>query len=556
MKRSLVLVLVVLTLLAVMALSPAAAVSGDVHYITKVLARGASIHGANGITIDAAGRAYIASALGREIVVLDTRTGQILDRYGVDDGTNGGDDVALGPDGSLYWTDILEGYVWRMAPDGAMTSQWVAPWVNPITFTDDGRLFVGQAFFGDGLFELDPDFASPPELVWHGSGLPGFPEQLNGFDFGPDGWLCAPQPFLGRIVRINVATGELEVIASGLDWPCAVKFDAHGELYAVVQGSGEVIRVDTATGTTSVFVRLVEGLDNLAFDTRGRLHVTHGGNGSVWRILPSGVARRLVRSGMVLPGGIAAMPAPRCRESLYVADLWEMKQFDARTGRCLGVTRQAFSRPSIIEPITVAPCGGDLVLTSWFGNAVQVWDPETASEVAHWDDFLVPMNAISVGGDLIVAELGTHSVVRQRSDGTRSYLAGPLYVPTGLAAAGGDVWAADWYTGLVYQLVDDGVDLAAPLVVASGLVLPEGMAVAKDGALLVVESGAGRVTRIDPVTGTTSEVASGLALGAPASPSMVPTWGFNGITVGARGDIYVTGDVGNVIYRIRAVPVE
>ncbi|MEE4274870.1 MAG: hypothetical protein V2J16_03275, partial [Thermoleophilia bacterium] len=222
MKRCSVLVLVVVTLLAVMALSPAAAVSGDVHYITRVLARGASIHGANGITIDAAGRAYIASVLGREIVVLDTRTGRILDRYGVDDGTNGGDDVALGPDGSLYWTDIMEGYVWRMAPDGAMTSQWVAPWVNPITFTDDGRLFVGQAFFGDGLYELDPDLASPPVLVWSGSGVPGFPEQLNGFDFGPDGWLYAPQPFLGRIVRIDVGTGDLEVVTSGLDWPCAV----------------------------------------------------------------------------------------------------------------------------------------------------------------------------------------------------------------------------------------------------------------------------------------------------------------------------------------------
>ncbi|HSL96411.1 MAG TPA: hypothetical protein VLA35_10935, partial [Thermoleophilia bacterium] len=63
-------------------------------------------------------------------------------------------------------------------------------------------------------------------------------------------------------------------------------------------------------------------------------------------------------------------------------------------------------------------------------------------------------------------------------------------------------------------------------------------------------------TRIDPATGATSVVAEGLALGAPASPSMMPTWGFNGITVGARGDIYVTGDIGNVIYRIRAVPVD
>ncbi len=550
------LVLVVVTLLAVMALSPAAAVSGDVHYITRVLARGASIHGANGITVDAAGRAYIASVLGREIVVLDTRTGRILDRYGVDDGTNGGDDVALGPDGSLYWTDIMEGYVWRMTPDGAMTSQWVAPWVNPITFTDDGRLFVGQAFFGDGLYELDPDLAVAARARLERlrrARLPGAAQRLR---------LRArrvalrapalPGPDRPHRRRAPATSSSSRAASTGPARSSSMR-GACSTPWSTVRVRS--IRVDTTTGATSLHVRLVEGLDNLAFDARGRLYVTHGGNGSVWRILPSGVARRLVRSGMIIPGGIAVLPAPRCRESLYVADLWEMKQLDARTGRYLGVTRQAFSRPSITEPITVAPCGGDLVLTSWFGNAVQVWDPETASEVARWDDFLVPVNAISVGDDLIVAEFGTHSVVRQGSDGTRSYLAAFLYVPSGLAAAGGDLWAADWATGVVWQLVDDGADLATPLVIASGLVLPEGMAVAKDGALLVVESGAGRVTRIDPATGTTSVVAEGLALGAPASPSMMPTWGFNGITVGARGDIYVTGDIGNVIYRIRAVPV-
>ena len=93
-----------------------------------------------------------------------------------------------------------------------MTSQYVAPFVNPITFSDDGRLFVGQAFFGETLYELDPDLVDPPVLVWHGSGAPGFPEQLNGFDFGPDGKLYAPQPFMGRIVRIDVDTAALEVV--------------------------------------------------------------------------------------------------------------------------------------------------------------------------------------------------------------------------------------------------------------------------------------------------------------------------------------------------------
>ena len=220
MKRSLAFFFV-LVLLAALALSQAvAAASDDVEYVTKVLVRGARIHGANGIAIHG-GYAYVGSVIGRDIVVMDARTGQIVDRLGPDDGAAGADDLTFGPDGSLYFTDIIEGRVGRIAPDGTVTWQYVAPFVNPITFSDDGRLFVGQAFFGETLYELDPDLVDPPVLVWHGSGIPGFPEQLNGFDFGPDGKLYAPQPFMGRIVRFDVdapAPGA-EVVATGFDTP-------------------------------------------------------------------------------------------------------------------------------------------------------------------------------------------------------------------------------------------------------------------------------------------------------------------------------------------------
>jgi sugar lactone lactonase YvrE len=446
--------------------------------------------------------------------------------------------------------------VGRIALDGTVTWQYVAPFVNPITFSDDGRLFVGQAFFGETLYELDPDLVDPPVLIWHGSGMPGWPEQLNGFDFGPDGKLYAPQPFMGRIVRIDVDTAVLDVVASGLDEPIAVKFDAMGRLYAVVQGAGDVVRVDVVTGETSTYVHLVEGLDNCAFDARGRLYVTHSNNGSVWRILPSGVARRMVRGGLMAPGGIAAVPGPCGHDWLYVADFWEMKAYDGLSGRYAGVTRQRFVGPSIIGPFTAAPCGDDLVLTSFYTNEVQLWDPATSSEVALWSDFAVPMNAIEFGDGLAVAELGSSGVAWLRGDGSRTHLAGPLYIPMGLAAKGGDLWAADWATGVVWQLVDEGVPLAAALPVAGGLAGPEGLAIDAEGCLLVVESLAGRVARIDPATGAKSVVAEGLTLGMAASPSMPPTWVFNGIAVGARGDIYVTADIRNRIYRIRAVPLE
>lgn len=70
---------------------------------------GAPLHGMNGITKDAAGRLYIASVFGREIVVLNPADGAFIERLGPAQGVLFPDDVAFGPDGSLYWTDIAVG---------------------------------------------------------------------------------------------------------------------------------------------------------------------------------------------------------------------------------------------------------------------------------------------------------------------------------------------------------------------------------------------------------------------------------------------------------------
>ena len=87
---------------------------------------------------------------------------------------------------------------------------------------------------------------------------------------------------------------------------------------------------------------------------------------------------------------------------------------------------------------------------------------------------------------------------------------------------------------------------------AKGLAGPEGLAVDLDGSLLVVESRAGRLSRIDTQTGDVTVMADNLELGAAPAPDMPPTWAFNGVAVGPSGAIYVTGDKANVLYRLRA----
>ena len=53
--------------------------------------------------------------------------------------------------------------------------------MNPITFSDDDRLFVAQCFFDNGLFELDSKGVNEPRTIFSEIGeYCG----LNGMDWG------------------------------------------------------------------------------------------------------------------------------------------------------------------------------------------------------------------------------------------------------------------------------------------------------------------------------------------------------------------------------------
>ncbi len=212
--------------------------------------------------------------------------------------------------------------------------------------------------------------------------------------------------------------------------------------------------------------------------------------------------------------------------------------------------------PGITSPETVSPDGDNLVLSSVFSNTVQVWSPETREVLEEYLDFAVPINAIRFQGDLIVVELGFEAGtcrVTRASDEGRVILvdsADGLVLPVGLAATDDDLWVSDWATGRCIRIIAGGEPLAEPISVATNLSAPEGLAVAPDGSLLVVETGAGRLSSIDLETGEVKTVAEGLLLGAEGAEGYPPTWIFNGVAVGPSGVIYITGDIANVLYRI------
>ncbi|HET8604545.1 MAG TPA: hypothetical protein VFM09_11490 [Marmoricola sp.] len=551
---------VVMAVVALMGLTLAPAATGASStaqrstpgYNTKVIVRGAAIHGANGLAVKA-GKLLVASAMGSEIVKVDRRTGAVLQRIGQGPAVDSPDDVAVGPDGSIYWTDLPAGEVGRLAPDGTVTKQFVGVGVNPIAFSPDGRLFVAQAFYGDGLYEVDPALVKPPRVVIPDSGPAGapWPAQLNGFDFSRSGRLYAPQPFLGRVVRIDPDTGALAVVAKDLPQPpSSVEFDHHGRLFASLV-YGTIVRIDRATGGTTILARIRHAdLDNMVFDGRGRLYVSDSNTGAVYTVTRDGRVRTLVRGGLILPGGLALLRGTTGHRSLFVSDVWNLPEYSPRTGRLLSMDTNSRIAPSITTSWNAAPDGRNVIVSSWMNNEVQIWNPRTDKAVRSYTDFAVPLNAIRYRDSLVVAELGKGDVVRQTPAGTRTVLAAGLKVPAGLAATRGALWVSDYATGKVWQVVAHGDVLGTPRLVAAGLHAPEGMAVAHDGSLLVVQSTIGRLSRINRATGRVTTVAAHLRTGLLGSRAAPPTWAMSSVAVGHHGRIYVSGDRGDVLYRL------
>jgi len=503
-----------------------------------VLVQGAQIRSPNGIKVGQDGNLYVASAMEQAILILDPDTGEILKRLGPEVGVDNPDDLAFGPDGSIYWTDFFRGSVGRLAPDGTTSSQIVAPGVNPVAVAADGSVLVGLAFLGDALYELDPELAAPPVLVAEGLG------GLNSFEFGADGMLYAPVMDTGAVIRIDVDSDpiQIETVAEGLDGPVAVKFDSQGNLFAVA--SPGIVRVDPATGAVEPVAGIPYGLDNFAIDDQDRMYVSLLTEGTIAEVMADGTLRMLGATGLVLPGGLAVLPTAE-GETIYLGDFWMLRQFDGATGAVL-------ADPLGIPGGSVAADGEDLVLTNYFVNVVAVWNPQTGEMSETYFDFAVPLNAIRFQGDLIVVEAGTSSVVR--ADGAdpsqRETIATNLALPAGLATDGDNLWVSDWATGSVWQIAAGGEILPEPKLIAEGLEQPEGMAVTPDGRLLVVETGTGRLLAIDLATGAVSTVAEGLGFDTVAPEGQPPTGIMSSVAVGPSGVIFVTGDAANVVYRI------
>jgi len=507
--------------------------------LVEQIAHGASIGGANGIHFGPDGLLYVASVFGSEILAIDPDSGAVKKRLGRAEGVFGPDDIAFAPDGSFYWTTILTGEVTGFDASGVRkVAGTLTPGVNPITFSDTGRLFVAQCFFGTGLYELDPAGVTPPRSIADDLG-PNC--GLNGMDWGPDGHLYGPRWFANEVVSVDVDTGERRVEATGFKTPAAVKFNSKGELHVMDTADGTVYRVDKGVNTRVATIE--PGLDNFAFDAKDRIFVSSFVEGFVARVEADGTNTKLLPGGLAHPGGITTLTRGGKTE-IVVADFHSIRGFDPLTGAETFAQKSVFGVGEMGSILTIAAEGENLILSSFTDNSVRVWDPTAGKVLRRWDGLAQPVGVVPYAGGIAVALHGSKTVVLL-GGGEPLVLASDLGAPTDLAVLGDALYVSDRERGLVAKIAVAGKSVPLEVLVA-GLQMPEGLG-ESDRGLIVVEGESGQVLLIeDGKSRSIGEVVKG---SPPAAPSQPPAMIVNDAVV-LDGKVFVTGETAHALYRI------
>src|SRR5712672_751684 len=524
------------------------------EYNQQFLVPGSWFHGVHGLAFNKDDQLFAGSVIGQTLYRVQVDSGEV-DRV-IDPPMGMADDIAFADDGTMAWTAFLLGKVYIRKPNGKtieVANGMGGP--NSIAFGKDGRLFVSEVFLGDALYEIDlknvdkPDFKPFPrgELRRIAETLGG----LNGFDIHKDdGFLYGPLWFKGQIVKINLETGAIEVIAEGFKTPAAANIDPQNRdnVYVVDTGTGGVWSVSLTSKAKKLVASLKPGLDNLAFDSRGRLFVTSMTDNGIYLVdKVTGSAKTIVEGRLAIPTDIAVV-TENGREIVHVADVFSYRTVDGQSGAVSDVLRVHGDTHSYPIGLSIGP--KHVLLSSWFSMTVEKIDRQSGKLVATLGEFSAPVDALEANdGTLYVAELGSGNLVKVSPDGkTRSTVVKELRAPVALAQGPGNlIYVTEIAAGAVTQI---DVVTGVRKVVADGLAGPEGIDVGPDGLLYVAEVGQKRVVAIDPATGNKTVIASNLDIGlAPypgGPPALVPT----GVAVGRTGTVYVSSDIRNALYKL------
>ena len=495
--------------------------------------KGAQIAGVNGIHFGPDGYLYAASVAGSDISIIDTENKKIIKRFGLLDGVIGPDDVAFNSKGEFYWTSILTGEVAGFDADGnKVIAGNLGIGVNPITFSDDDRLFVAQCFFDNGLYELDPTGESEPRIIFNE--IDEFCG-LNGMDWGPDGRLYGPRWFDNSIVSVDVDKGEIREEVSGLNVPAAVKFNSLGELFILDTGEGKVVKF--SKGVKSDFATVELGLDNLAINSDDEVFVSSYSEGNILKVAPNTI-EEILPGGISHAGGIAILG-----EDIVVADIQSVKAYSTKDASESWSYRNVFRVSPHGANTAVSSFDNYVLLTSWLDNHVKIMRPDTGEILASLDGLNLPVSATKFNDRIAVALDGNKSITLfDVNNNEQNILADDFGAPTHVINFGEDLLVSDRVKGEIVRIDMNG----NKDVLVEGLDSPEGIAI-KDDVLYIFEGNTGEIKKYDnnQISVIASIQPGSQALSELQPPSVI----FNGLAI-KDNYLYISGEIERSIFRI------
>jgi len=298
---------------------------------------------------------------------------------------------AMGPDGALWFPQVLAGEIWRYDLDTRTLERRFSDLATPtaVKFDAAGRLLTSEGGAGR-LTRIDLTTGARETLAQVNPGI-------DNFAIAADGRLFVSHFTDGRVAEV---TGGVERVLSpsGLIGPFGLDRMADGSL---LSADGLAVNRTTADGTTTVVMSLLADLPGMAID------VAHHGSdplvllerGQVLRRHPDG---RLTTVAGRLEGAASLTTAGGGGALLVERRAGRISRLDGEGG----VTELVggLNRPEAVAEDT----DGTLWITQE-GGLVGVRD---GAVVATVDGFVHPQGVACQGGAVWVADAGRRAVVR------------------------------------------------------------------------------------------------------------------------------------------------
>lgn len=255
--------------------------------------------------------------------------------------------LALGPDDHLYFPQVVDGEIWRVAASGGVAERFISGLAFPtaVKFSPRGELYTVEGASGD-ITRIDLLSRARTTIARVRPGI-------DNFAFSPDGRLFVSHFVDGGVAEIEAGGRERVLVAAGMLGPFGLACGADGRLYvadgmslAVHGRDGAVLArhallvdhsfpgfargvavdatgaayITTSAGAVSRYrsgeptVALATGLERptgLALTADGSLLVCETGGGRLLRVTAGGATSTLAR-GLAAPLAVVAMADGSC----------------------------------------------------------------------------------------------------------------------------------------------------------------------------------------------------------------------------------------------------